>query len=73
MGAVRTAGRGRELEASEFMREATFRYDRLNSKETDEPPAVERTLTVGREAIVADSLEVLTLPSWNACCVDMEN
>lgn len=37
------------------------------------PPEVERTLTVGREAIVEDSLEVLTAPKPGRGCVYPEN
>ena len=61
MGAVRTAGRGSEVEASAFLLSA-------HSSQGDpttlcSPPDVERTLTVGREAILEDSLEdVLTRP-----------
>ena len=57
MGAVRTAGRGREVEASAFLLSA-------HSSQGDpttlcSPPDVERTLTVGREAILEDDLECL--------------
>ena len=61
MGAVRTAGRGSEVEASAFLLSA--RRSQGSPATLCSPPDVERTLTVGREAILEDSLEdVLTRP-----------
>ena len=72
MGAVRTAGRGSEVEASVFLLSA-------HSSQGDpttlcSPPDVERTLTVGREAILEDSLED-SLDGANGLddCVDWKN
>ena len=55
MGAVRTAGRGSEVEASAFLLSA--RRSQGSTTTLCSPPDVERTLTVGREAILEDSLE----------------
>ena len=49
IGAVKTAGRGREVEASEKKIQWLVV---VQSHEDDVPPEEDRTLTVGREAIV---------------------
>ena len=49
MGAVKTAGRGREDEASE---KKVQRSVVAHNNEDNVPPEEDRTLTVGREAIV---------------------
>jgi hypothetical protein len=48
MGAVRTAGRGRELEASE----TNLLSNKQAIQHANIPPETERTLTVGLEAII---------------------
>ena len=69
MGAVRTAGRGSEVEASAFL--LSTRRSQGNPTTLCSPPDVERTLTVGREAILEDSLDGLDVAGDADELVDM--
>lgn len=53
MGAVKTAGRGREVDDSADTIDQDVTYTSIDFDYA--PPEVERTLTVGREAILEES------------------